>query len=65
MKNIGLIAAGFIAATVVFKGKEILEITKNKYSEIKSQKKEDTQNEEKSEDNSSPKQFLTKIREWH
>ena len=55
MKNIGLVAAGFIAATVVFKGKEILEITKNKYSEIKSQKKEDTQNEEKSEDNSSPK----------
>ena len=49
MKNLGLIAAGFIAATVVFKGKEILEITKNKYSEIKAQ------NKEKSEDNSSPK----------
>ena len=43
MKNIGLVAAGFLAATIVFKGKEILDIAKNKYSEIKekSQKKEE------------------------
>lgn len=43
MKNFGLIAAGFIAATAVFKGKEILETAKKKYSEIKekAQKKEE------------------------
>lgn len=43
MKNCGLIAVGFIAATAIFKGKEILETAKKKYSEIKekSQKKEE------------------------
>lgn len=57
MKNIGLIAAGFIAATAIFKGKEILELTKNKYSELKekAQKKEDTQGKNPEEEQSSPK----------
>lgn len=42
MKNCGLIAIGFIAATAIFKGKEILETAKMKYSELKekTQKKE-------------------------
>lgn len=57
MKNISLVVAGFIAATAVFKGKEILETVKNKYSEIeeKSQKKEDTQGKNPEEEQSSPK----------
>lgn len=45
-KRIIKAAIAAIAAVVVFKGKEILEITKNKYSGLSSQKKED---------NSSPK----------
>lgn len=49
MKNIRLMAAGFIAATVVFKGKEILEFTKNKYSELKEKvQKEQPAKKEKS-----------------
>ena len=35
MKNCGLIAVGFIAATAIFKGKEILETAKKKYLELR------------------------------
>lgn len=51
MKNCGLIAIGFIAATAIFKGKEILETAKNKYSELKekTQKKEQPAEKESAE----------------
>lgn len=49
MKNCGLIAVGFIAATAIFKGKEILEATKKKYSELKEKaQKEQPAEKEKS-----------------
>lgn len=51
MKNCGLIAIGFIAATAIFKGKEILETAKKKYTEIKekAQKEQPAETKESAE----------------
>jgi len=48
MKNCGLIAVGFIAATAIFKGKEILETAKKKYSELKEKAQKEQPAENKS-----------------
>lgn len=48
MKNCGLIAIGFIAATAIFKGKEIFETTKKKYTELKEKAQKEQPAENKS-----------------